>query len=178
MLANAIEQTPTEEQRPDHRFWKTMGTKFLAPVLYAAATKGLGMPEVLHWLDNREDNEITRILEASGVQPAIDAWASSQTRTDRAVDSLYATAEEVLHVYGDQREAASTDGHDLDLDGFLGDNTIYLYAPAHQQRLLRPCSRPSPSKWWPPPKKAAWPPTGGCHPAWGCFWMRPATAPP
>ena len=73
------------------------------------------------------------------MQPAIDAWASSQTRTDRAVDSLYATAEEVLHVYGDQRVAASTDGHDLDLDGFLaGDNTIYLYAPAHQQRLLRP----------------------------------------
>jgi type IV secretion system protein VirD4 len=139
MLANAIEQTPTEEQRPDHRFWKTMGTKFLAPVLFAAATKGLGMPEVLHWLDNREDPEITSILEASGVQPAIDAWASSQTRTDRAVDSLYATAEEVLHVYGDQRVAASTDGHDLDLDSFLeGDNTIYLYAPAHQQRLLRP----------------------------------------
>jgi type IV secretion system protein VirD4 len=139
MLANAIEQTPTEEQRPDHRFWKTMGTKFLAPVLFAAATKGLGMPEVLHWLDNREDPEITSLLEATGVQPAIDAWASSQTRTDRAVDSLYATAEEVLHVYGDQRVAASTDGHDLDLDSFLsGDNTIYLYAPAHQQRLLRP----------------------------------------
>jgi type IV secretion system protein VirD4 len=97
------------------------------------------MPEVLHWLDNREDNEVTAILETTGVQPAIDAWASSQTRTDRAVDSLYATAEEVLHVYGDQRVAASTDGHDLDLDGFLaGDNTIYLYAPAHQQRLLRP----------------------------------------
>src|SRR5215213_5961883 len=133
-LANAIEQTPTEEQRPEHRFWKTMGTKFLAPVLLAAATKGLSMPEVLHWLDNREDNEVTAILETTGVQSAIDAWASSQTRTDRAVDSLYATAEEVLHVYGDQRVAASTDGHDLDLDGFLaGNHTIYLYAPAHQQ---------------------------------------------
>jgi type IV secretion system protein VirD4 len=138
-LANAIEQTPTEEQRPEHRFWKTMGTKFLAPLLFAAAVKGLGMPDVLHWLDSREDGEITTILEQTRVQPAIDAWASSQTRTDRAVDSLYATAEEVLHVYGDQRVAASTEGHDLDLDHFLsGDNTIYLYAPAHQQRLLRP----------------------------------------
>jgi type IV secretory pathway TraG/TraD family ATPase VirD4 len=139
MLANAIEQTPTEEQRPEHRFWKTMGTKFLAPMLFAAATKSLSMAEVLHWLDSREDGEITTILEHTRVQPAIDAWASSQTRTDRAVDSLYATAEEVLHVYGDQRVAASTEGHDLDLDTFLaGDNTIYLYAPAHQQRLLRP----------------------------------------
>jgi type IV secretion system protein VirD4 len=139
MLANAIEQTPTEEQRPEHRFWKTMGTKFLAPMLYAAATKGLSMAEVLHWLDSREDQQIKDILDAAGVPAATDAWESSQYRTDRAVDSLYATAEEVLHVYGNQRVAASTEGHDLDLDAFLsGDNTIYLYAPAHQQRLLRP----------------------------------------
>jgi type IV secretion system protein VirD4 len=138
-LANAIEQTPTEEQRPEHRFWKTMGTKFLAPMLFAAATKGLGMAEVLHWLDSREDQEVKEILEAAGVPAAVDAWESSQYRTDRAVDSLYATAEEVLHVYGNERVSASTDGHDLDLDRFLsGDNTIYLYAPAHQQRLLRP----------------------------------------
>jgi len=138
-LANAIEQTPTEEQRPEHRFWKTMGTKFLAPMLFAAATKGLSMAEVLHWLDSREDQQVKDILAAAEVPAATDAWESSQYRTDRAVDSLYATAEEVLHVYGNERVSASTDGHDLDLDYFLsGDNTIYLYAPAHQQRLLRP----------------------------------------
>jgi type IV secretion system protein VirD4 len=138
-LANAIEQTPTEEQRPEHRFWKTMGTKFLAPMLFAAATKGLPMAEVLHWLDSREDQEVKQILEVAAVPAALDAWESSQYRTDRAVDSLYATAEEVLHVYGNERVSASTDGHDLDLDALLsGNHTIYLYAPAHQQRLLRP----------------------------------------
>jgi type IV secretion system protein VirD4 len=138
-LANAIEQTPTEEQRPEHRFWKTLGTKFLAPMLHAAAVKSLTMAEVLHWLDAREDQEIHDILEATGVQPALDAWESSQSRTDRAVDSLYATAEEVLHVYGNARVAAFTEGHSLDLEYFLsGEHTLYLYAPAHQQRLLRP----------------------------------------
>jgi type IV secretion system protein VirD4 len=139
MLANAIEQTPTEEQRPEHRFWKTMGTKFLAPMLFAAATKGLTMAEVLHWLDSREDQEVKEILAAAAVPAAVDAWESSQYRTDRAVDSLYATAEEILAVYGNERVSASTEGHDLELEQFLsGDNTIYLYAPAHQQRLLRP----------------------------------------
>src|SRR6266516_4089039 len=139
MLANAIEQTPTEEQRPEHRFWKTMGTKFLAPMLYAAAVKGLCMRDVLHWLDTREDDQVTEILEATGVRSATDAWNSSQFRGERARDSLYATAEEVLHVYGNEQVAAWTEGHNLDVDYFLqGDNTIYLYAPAHQQRLLRP----------------------------------------
>jgi type IV secretion system protein VirD4 len=139
MLANAIEQTPTEEQRPEHRFWKTMGTKFLAPMLYAAAVKGLVMRDVLHWLDSREDGQVTEILEATGVAAALDAWNSSQTRGERTRDSLYATAEEVLHVYANERVAAWTEGHHLDVDYFLsGENTIYLYAPAHQQRLLRP----------------------------------------
>jgi type IV secretion system protein VirD4 len=139
MLANATEQTPTEEQRPEHRFWKTMGVKFLAPMLYAAAVKGLAMRDVLHWLDTREDDAVTEILEATGVQAAVDAWNSSQWRTDRARDSLYATAEEMLHVYQDERIASWTEGHSLDVDYFLsGENTIYLYAPAHQQRLLRP----------------------------------------
>src|SRR4029450_3743191 len=77
-LANAIEQTPTEEQRPEHRFWKTMGTKFLAPMLYAAATKGLSMAELLHWLDSREDQEVKQILETAGVPAALDAWESRQ----------------------------------------------------------------------------------------------------
>jgi len=139
MLANAIEQTPTEEQRPEHRFWKTMGVKFLAPMLFAAAVKGLAMRDVLHWLDVREDDQITGILEATGVQPALDAWNSSQSRGERARDSLYATAEEVLAVYGNEQVAAWTEGHNLDVDYFLrGEHTIYLYAPAHQQRLLRP----------------------------------------
>jgi type IV secretion system protein VirD4 len=139
MLANAIEQTPTEEQRPEHRFWKTMGVKFLAPMLHAAAVKGLTMRDVLHWLDVREDDQVTGILEATGVVAALDGWNSSQSRGERARDSLYATAEEVLHVYGNEQVAAWTEGHNLDVDYFLqGDNTIYLYAPAHQQRLLRP----------------------------------------
>jgi hypothetical protein len=64
-----------------------MVTKFLAPMLFAATTKGLSMAEVLHWLDSREDQEVKDILEAARVPAAVDAWESSQYRTDRAVDS-------------------------------------------------------------------------------------------
>jgi hypothetical protein len=46
------------------------------------------MAEVLHWLDSREDQEIKTILEAAGVPAALDAWESSQYRTDRAVDEV------------------------------------------------------------------------------------------
>jgi type IV secretory pathway TraG/TraD family ATPase VirD4 len=179
-LANAIEQTPTEEQRPEHRFWKTMGTKFLAPMLFAAATKGLGMAEILHWLDSREDQEIKAILDAAGVPAAIDAWESSQYRTDRAVDSLYATAEEVLAVYGNERVSASTDGHDLDLDRFLSGTTRSTCTPRPTSSgCCVPCSRRSPSRSWRPPRSGPpFRPTACSTPGWGCSWTRPATAPP
>jgi hypothetical protein len=180
MLANAIEQTPTEEQRPEHRFWKTMGTKFLAPMLFAAATKSLSMADVLHWLDSREDQQVKDILDTAGVPAALDAWESSQYRTDRAVDSLYATAEEVLHVYGNQQVSASTEGHDLDLDAFLqGDNTIYLYAPAHQQRLLRPLFEAITQQVVAAAQEQAARSPDGCSlRGWGCSWTRRATARP
>ena len=169
-LANAIEQTPTEEQRPEHRFWKTMGTKFLAPMLYAAATKGLSMAEVLHWLDSREDQEVKDILEAAGVPAAVDAWESSQYRTDRAVDSLYATAEEVLAVYGNQRVSASTDGHDLDLDTSCpGTTRSTCTPPPTSSGSSDRCSRRSPSRSWPPPKSRPPCRPTGCSPRLGLF---------
>src|SRR4029450_4836091 len=172
----------TEEQRPEHRFWKTMGTKFLAPMLYAAATKGLGMTEVLHWLPSREDQEVKDILAAAGVPAAVDAWESSQYRTDRAVDSLYATAEEVLHVYGHERVSASTDrhAHDPALDDFWPATTRSTCTrPPTSSGCCGRCSRRSPSRWSRPPRSRLHSPPTACFPrGWGCSWMRPATAPP
>ena len=58
---------------------------------------------------------------------------------DRRLDSLYATAEDLLGVYEDDRVAASTEGCDLDPAELLsGPNTLYLYAPPHEQKRLRP----------------------------------------
>jgi type IV secretory pathway TraG/TraD family ATPase VirD4 len=114
------------------------------------------------------------------VPAALDAWESSQYRTDRAVDSLYATAEEVLHVYGNERVAAFTEGHDLDLDSFLaGNNTIYLYAPAHQQRLLRPLFEAITQQVVAAAQEqAALAPDGMLAPRLGLFLDEAATAPP
>ena len=142
------------------------------PCSIAAATKGLSMAEVLHWLDSREDQEVKDILAAAGVPAATDAWESSQYRTDRAVDSLYATAEEVLAVYGNERVSASTDGHDLDLDALpeRRHTRSTCTPPPTSSGCSDRCSRRSPSRWWPPPRnRPPSLPTGCCHPRLGLF---------
>jgi len=123
----------------EHKYWKTLGTKLLAPLLFAAAKSGRTMADVLGWIDLRDDEEVTRILVDTGVDGAINAWEASQARAERARDSVYGTAEDLLAIYADERVQAFTQGHDLDVESFLsGDNTVYLYAPVHEQRRLRP----------------------------------------
>ena len=123
----------------EHKYWRTLGTKLLAPLLFAAAQSGRTMTGVLGWIDLRDEDEVTPILLDAGVDGAINAWEASQARTDKARNSVYGTAEDLLAIYADERVQAFTEGHDLDVESFLsGDNTVYLYAPVHEQRRLRP----------------------------------------
>ena len=139
-LANAIEQTPTEEQRPEHRFWKTMGTKFLAPMLYRRRHQGPG---------HGRGPALARQPRGPGGQghpgggrgAGRDRCLGVQPVPHRPGRGLA-----VCHGRGGPgrlRQPARLRLHRRPRPGpgrtsCAGDNTIYLYAPAHQQRLLRP----------------------------------------
>jgi type IV secretion system protein VirD4 len=136
-LAQAADLSATTSA--DHQYWTRAGVKFLAPMLLAAAATDRAMADVLAWVNLREDKEIAAALEALGHEGAQNAWEAVQCATDRRLDSLYATAEDLLGVYEDDRVAASTEGHDIDPAALLaGNNTLYLYAPPHEQKRLRP----------------------------------------
>jgi type IV secretion system protein VirD4 len=141
VTAAIIADTASLSDRPtdEVKYWRTLGTKLLAPLLYAAAYDGRTMADVVRWVDTREEPEIVKALADAGTEGAANAWEASQQRTDKARDSVYGTAEELLAIYADERVQRFTDGHDLDVAEFLaGDHTVYLYAPAHEQRRLRP----------------------------------------
>jgi type IV secretion system protein VirD4 len=142
-LAQSAEMGTT--QSADHQYWTRAGVKFLAPMLLAAARSDRTMAEVLRWVNLREgadperEDEIAKILHELGEDAAGEAWAASMFASDRRLDSLYATAEDLLTVYQDERVAASTEGYDVDPAALLaGNNTLYLYAPPHEQKRLRP----------------------------------------
>ncbi len=140
-MAGIIADTAALSDRPtdEVKYWRTLGTKLLAPMLYAAAWGGWTMADVVRWVDTREEPEVVKALADAGTEGAVNAWEASQQRTEKARDSVYGTAEELLAIYADERVQAFTEGHDLDVAAFLaGDHTVYLYAPAHEQRRLRP----------------------------------------
>jgi type IV secretion system protein VirD4 len=123
----------------DGEFWYATASKLLAPLLFAASRGGRQMSDVVRWVDTQEVVEVADLLEDSGVPEALQAARASWQRDERQRSSVYTTAETVLEPIA-QAEAASssTSGHDIDADALLdGAHTLYVCAPAHDQRRLR-----------------------------------------
>lgn len=121
------------------RFWTPLARKLLAPLLFAAGATGLGMSDVVRWIDTQEDREVTGLLDELGVLEAANAFVASRKRPGDTLGSVYATAEAVLDCYTDPDVAASAESCDIDPAALLdGDGTLYLVAPTHAQDRLRP----------------------------------------
>jgi type IV secretion system protein VirD4 len=127
----------------DGDFWYATATKMLAPLLFAAAFGGRDMADVVRWVDTQEQTEVLELLEAAGVTEAVNAARSAFGKEDRQRSSIYTTVETILDPFADAARTAtdSTEAGGNALDPALlvgGSNTLYLCAPAHDQRRLTP----------------------------------------
>ncbi|HEY2057575.1 MAG TPA: type IV secretory system conjugative DNA transfer family protein [Amycolatopsis sp.] len=128
----------------DGDFWYATAAKLLAPLFHAAALDRRSMADVVRWVDTQEVGEVSDVLERSGAPEALDAARATWCRDDRTRSSVYTTAETVLAPFALTASARSVpaqmtpaDFQPVDLLAGEGDNTLYLCAPAHDQRRLR-----------------------------------------
>jgi type IV secretion system protein VirD4 len=127
----------------DGEFWYALAAKLIAPLLQAAASSGRSMTDVVRWVDEHEEEAVVRALEAAGAANALRAARASWGRDERQRSAVYTTAETVLEAFADRTVAAASDpptgGPRVEPAALLdGDHTLYLCAPAHDQRRLRP----------------------------------------
>jgi type IV secretion system protein VirD4 len=142
----------------DGDFWYAAATKMLAPLLFAASTGSRSMADVIRWVDTQADSEVLDLLERAGVPEAVDAARSMLGKEDRQRSSILTTLETLLEPFADSRTGGwdpivpgaggERDGGPngapgtpdaIDPAGLLaGDNTLFLCAPAHDQRRLSP----------------------------------------
>jgi len=157
VAADLTEVTRGATTTPDGEFWYATAAKLLAPLLFAAATAGRTMADVVRWVDTQEIAEVADLLEATGVPEALQAARASWQRDDRQRSSVYTTVETVLEPFAEPEPAAQPQprseaqpqpgllgapvgrvGGDIDPAALLrGRHTLYLCAPAHDQRRLR-----------------------------------------
>jgi type IV secretion system protein VirD4 len=121
----------------DGDFWYSTAAKLLAPLFYAAALDGMSVRDVVRWVDTQEVGEVAEILERAGVaESALDAARASWCRDERTRSSVYTTAETVLAPFAHPPPLGG--GEDFTPEQLLGGpHTLYICAPAHDQRRLR-----------------------------------------
>jgi type IV secretion system protein VirD4 len=126
----------------DGEFWFATAAKLLAPLFHAAALDRRGMADVVRWVDTQEVSEVAHVLEREGAPEALDAARATWCRDDRTRSSVYTTAETVLAPFAHASAPAASsmtpaNFEPADLLAGDGENTLYLCAPAHDQRRLR-----------------------------------------
>ena len=126
----------------DGDFWYATATKMLAPLLFAAAFGGRGMSDVVRWVDTHEEAEVIDLLVAAGVPEAVrcrpvhvrEGGPSAKFDLHHGRDHPRAVRR---GVGGSSPTAANPD--EVDPRVLVeGANTLYLCAPAHDQRRLTP----------------------------------------
>jgi type IV secretion system protein VirD4 len=133
----------------DGDFWYATATRMLAPLLFAAAVGRGDMQDVVRWVDTHEESEVLDLLAVAGVPEAIHAARSAFGKEERQRSSIYTTVETILEPFAgtgvrprsspwgvDDQEGGPPTVDPARLVG--GDNTLYLCAPAHDQRRLTP----------------------------------------
>jgi len=120
----------------------------LAPLLFAAAAGRRDMQDVVRWVDTQEQSEVLELLELAGVPEAVHAARAAFGKEERQRSSVYTTVETILEPFAgisappgaspweaeDGPQPSAVDPARL-VDGA---NTLYLCAPAHDQRRLTP----------------------------------------
>jgi type IV secretion system protein VirD4 len=124
----------------DAEFWYAASAKLIGPHLLAAAVTGRSMADVVRWINTQEEREVREALIEAGIPEALDAASATWKRDIRQKSSVYMTAETVLSAYEDPVVARSAMDLNFSADALLGggSDTLYVVAPAHEQKRLRP----------------------------------------
>jgi type IV secretion system protein VirD4 len=121
-------------------FWYTAAARLLAPILFAAASEGATMAEVVRWIETQDRNDVREAIDRGGEPAAETSFDSFTNMDDRTRSGIYATTGTVLNAYADPDVLRSALSSGLDAERLLdgGSHTAYLCAPAHEQRRLQP----------------------------------------
>ena len=134
-----------EDKHEAAKFWETLATKLLAPMLFAAANTSRTMMDVSHWVDRSAFDEVAEILAGLGDDDAEAAWQAIRELPLETRGSVLGTAMAIFRGFGSPRVRAATSCTPGDTDNTLNiarllrrNGTLYLVSPEYEQAELRP----------------------------------------
>lgn len=143
--ARLLELRESRSASSDETFWRPAAARYLAPLLYAAAHERLVMGDVLSWIATTNEQQPRELLEQmhqdglGGAMAALEALQLVWEADSRSRSSMLLTTATALDAWQEPAVAAATGGPGaIDAAWLLsGNNTLYLSAPADDQKRLR-----------------------------------------
>ena len=129
--------------RPDHHgesaHWNERAAALLACLLHAAQLGGVGMDEMVSWVNRREPEAPMALLGEADVELAVDVLTGLVVTDHRELSGIWSTASSVLAAYRTAPALESTTKAPIDFAGLIeGGDTLYVVASAEHQRHLAP----------------------------------------
>ena len=137
VAADLCDAAKAEGTTADGEFWYATAAKLLAPLFLAAALDRRSMADVVRWVDTQEVAEVADILDAAAPLEALDAARATWCRDERTRSSVYTTAETVLAPFAHAPPGPPSPAMFEPSRLLGGSHTLFLCAPAHDQRRLR-----------------------------------------
>ena len=134
----------------DGDFWARQGSRYLAPLLFAAQRAKVTMREVVRWVNAGKQDEVRAALgaadgvvadgeDADACRAALEVLESVWGAEERLRSSLLATVAGAIDAYSDTAVLECSVDSEITAEWLLaGHNTLYLCAPADEQERLAP----------------------------------------
>jgi type IV secretion system protein VirD4 len=131
-------------------YWAAAAEQRLAPLLWAAARTGGGIPAVVRWAYGQGDAELPPVLhqlidnardqrELADAHAAYDAHVAFEALAGETRSSIESTVQMLLRAYRSPRVQASALSCEITPERLLaGSSTLYLIGDSHRSKLLRP----------------------------------------
>lgn len=121
----------------ESKFWYSMASRLLYPLLLAASNLGMSIGDVIAWVDDRNFSTAGEYLAASRFEHAARSLNASVDREERQLSSVVTTLEKCLNPF--QMGTERILGHNnVASYNCTPDSTLYLVAPPNRQREVGP----------------------------------------
>jgi type IV secretion system protein VirD4 len=121
----------------DGAHWTERASALISSLLHAAAISDQGIATVQAWVLRHDTDSPLAELEPGSI--AHDVLDGIRRTADRERAGIFSTAARVLRAYRSPVALAASDQPEFDPDAFVASrDTVYVAAPAHEQRLLAP----------------------------------------
>jgi type IV secretion system protein VirD4 len=140
-MAESMVEVARPGDRGEESHWNERAGALLASLYHAASLDGVGMRDVVSWVDRRDPKSAQSALARADAVRTAEVLKGIADTDARELSGIWSTASSVLSAYRTEAALRSSERTPFDANKFVNDgdaHTLYVCASGRQQRHAAP----------------------------------------